>query len=40
MSKDMKEVREGRGRREFVGRVGRARGRALRIERTSEVWAQ
>ena len=39
MSKDMKEVREGRRRRKFVGRVERARRKALWIERTSEGWA-
>ena len=40
MSKDMKGVREGRRRRKFVGRVERARRKALWIERTSEGWAQ
>lgn len=40
MSKDMKEVKEGRRRRKFVGRVERARIKALWIEWTSEGWAR
>ena len=40
MNKDMKEVREGRRKRKFVGRVERARRKVPWIEQTSEGWAQ